>query len=112
MAIMTLANLRDRSAPPIDHDGHCDCCGKRLTRQFVFWYLGRVSLALHCKCAEEFGATLIYEGRRAQDLAEGRSPTSGIHADLLKNLQNGGRERPVVRNKNEWELIIAPGARR
>jgi hypothetical protein len=98
MSIMTLNELRSASFP-IDHDDRCDHCRKRLTRQFVFWHLGRVNLAFHRKCAEEFGGTLIYDARKAKSIAEGKSPTGGISAALLESLEAGGRERPVAQER-------------
>jgi hypothetical protein len=101
MSVLTLPEFRQSSSFS-GHDGICDLCGKLLTRQIVFWHLrGNAEIALHRKCAERFGTTLIYEARRAQAIAEGKSPTYGVATSLLKALRGGGREQPVAQN-GEW----------
>jgi hypothetical protein len=64
---------------------HCDWCGDPLNQTTVFWYLGDTHLTLHVSCAEDFGATLIFEARRARMIERGQNPLSGIVARSPRN---------------------------
>jgi hypothetical protein len=51
----------------------------------VFWCRFGSELMLHPHCAEDFGATLIFESRRAGMIERGQNPLSGIVARSPRN---------------------------
>jgi hypothetical protein len=84
---MSITCLSDPEAPLLKFldaaPEECSWCARPLVDPVVFWHLADGNLALHHRCAEELGGTLIFEARRADALVRGKSPVAGIDQQLL-----------------------------